>query len=181
MYSIVLLVLLLGTTTIAQKNVDGIVQNYLNASAGEGDLKATDVTEWKITDLVPSLNPEIQHVYVKQLFQGIPVQNGTYKLTIKNGQVTYGINQFAKNIAEKTAGVSGSLSAENAILKVVSKHNLKTPSNLSVTKSSGNVFEYANSGISLEPIKVEKTYLAIGDKMYLTWNVSLYQLDAQHW
>lgn len=181
MYSIVLLVLLLGTTTIAQKNVDGIVQNYLNASAGEGDLKATDVTEWKITDVVPSLNPEIQHVYVKQLFQGIPVQNGTYKLTIKNGQVTYGINQFAKNIAEKTAGVSGSLSAENAILKVVSKHNLKTPSNLSVTKSSGNVFEYANSGISLEPIKVEKTYLAIGDKMYLTWNVSLYQLDAQHW
>lgn len=181
MYAIVLMAFLLGTTATAQKNVNGIVQTFLSGNAEEVGLKATDVAEWKITDVVPSLNPEIQHVYIKQMYQGVPVQNGTYKLTVKNGQVTYQINQFITNIAEKTAGVSASLTAENAILKVVNQHNLRTPSNLSVTKSSGNVFEYANSGISLEPIKVERTYLSVGDKMHLTWNVSLYQLDAQHW
>lgn len=85
------------------------------------------------------------------MYQGVPVQNGTYKLTVKNGQVTYQINQFITNIAEKTAGVSASLTPVSAILKA-NQHNLGTPRNLSVTKSSDNVFEYANTGISLEPI-----------------------------
>ena len=181
MYSLFLMAFLLGTTIYAQNDVSGIVQNYLSGNAEEVGLKTTDVAQWKITDVVPSLNPEIQHVYVQQMYQGIPVQNGTYKLTLKNGKVTYEINQFAKNIAEKTAGASASLTPESAILKVISEHQLRSPSNLTVTKSSGNVFEYGNSGVSLEPIKVEKTYLAVGDKMHLTWNVSLYQLDAQHW
>ena len=180
-YSFFLISFLLGTTVYAQTSVDGIVQNYLSSNAEEVGLKSTDVAQWKITDIVPSLNPAIQHVYVKQMYQGIPVQNGTYKLTIRDGRVTYEINQFAKDIAQKAAGASLSLSPENAILKVVNAHSLKAPSNLSVTKSSGNLLEYANSGISLEPIRVEKTYLAIGDRMHLTWNVSLYQLDAQHW
>lgn len=181
MYSFFLIAFLLGTTVYAQQQVNSIVQNYLSSNAKEVGLKDTDVAQWEITDVVPSLNPEIQHVYVRQMYQGIAVQNGTYKLTVKNGQVTYEINQFATNVAEKTAGKSASLSPANAISKVVNEHSLKTPKNLSVTKSSGNVFEFANSGISLEPIKVEKTYLAVGDQMHLTWNVSIYQLDARHW
>ena len=180
LYSFVLLVLLAGSTAIAQ-NVDGVVQKYLSGNAEEVGLKSTDVAQWEITDIVPSLNPEIQHVYVQQKYQGVPIQNGTYKLTVKNGQVTYEINQFVKDIAEKSAGSTASLSPENAIQKVVQHHKMQAPRNLSVTKSSGNTFEYANSGISLEPIKVEKRYLSVGNKLHLTWNVSIYQLDAQHW
>lgn len=181
MYAITLMILLLGTTTIAQKNVNQIVQNYLSSNAKEVGLKAADIAEWKITDIVPSINPDIQHVYIKQMHQGIPIQNGTYKLTLKNDKITYEINQFTRNIAEKTAGITASLSAENAILKVVNAHNLRAPSNLTITKSSGSVYEYAHSGISLEPIKVSKTYLSVDDKLHLTWNVSLYQLDGNHW
>ena len=180
MYSLIVMVLLLGSSAFAQ-NVNGIVQNFLSNNAEEVGLKSTDVTQWQITDIVPSLNPDIQHVYVQQLYQGIPIQNGTYKLTVKNGQVTYQINQFVSDVAQKAAGKSAALSPEDAILAVINDRKLQTPSNLTATKSSTNSFEYANSGISIEPIKVEKRFLAKDNALYLAWNVSIYQLDAKHW
>lgn len=181
MYLLILAATLLGSTLYAQKSMNGIVQDFLSSNSEEVGLKSADIEQWRITDIVPSLNPSIQHVYVQQMYKGIPIQNGTYKLTVKEGKVSWQINQFVKNTSEKAAGAASSLTAENAILAVVNDHKMQAPRNLSVTKSSGNVYEYANSGISLEPIKVEKRYLAVDGKLHLTWNVSLYQLDGKHW
>jgi len=181
MYLTILTAMLLGTSLFAQQNMNGIVQDFLSTNAEEVNLKSADVAQWRITDIVPSLNPEIQHVYVQQMYQNIPIQNGTYKLTVKQDKVTWQINQFIKDVEQKSAGAASSLTPENAILAVVKDHKIQNPRNLSVTKSSGNVYEYGNSGISLEPIKVEKRYLAIDGKLHLTWNVSLYEMDAKHW
>ncbi|TVZ52568.1 M36 family metallopeptidase [Dokdonia sp. Hel_I_53] len=180
-YTLFLMAFLLGTTAYAQKSMDGIVQNYLTGNAGEDGLKSTDVSQFKVTNVVPSLNPNIKHVYVQQMYQGIPIQNGTYKLTVKGDKVTFEINQFVKNLTEKAAGKTASLSPENAIQKVVSDRKIQSPRSLNSKRVSSNVFEYANSGMTLEPIRVEQTYLAIGDKMHLTWNVSIYPTDGQHW
>ncbi len=181
MYLSIFIAMLLGSTLFAQQNMNGIVQNFLSANAEEVGLKSADVAQWRITDVVPSLNPDIQHVYVQQMYQGIPIQNGTYKLTVKGGKVTWQINQFIKDVEQKSAGAVSSLTPENAVIAVVNDHKIQTPRSLLATKSSDNKFEYANSGISLEPIKVEKRYIAVNGELRLTWNVSLYQLDAQHW
>ena len=175
-----LLLFALSQTSIAQ-NVQGIVHEFMSSNVGELDMKSSDVAEWEITDIVPSLNSSIQHVYVQQKFQGIPIENGRYKLTLKEGKISWFINQFISNMEEKTQGLQSSLTPEAAIMKVTGAHNLGSPAALNGVAKNANSFIYSNSGISLEPITVDKVYFASEGKINLGWKVSLYQLDGQHW
>lgn len=179
-YIFVITLLAIGQTMTAQ-NVQSLVQEFMASSVGESNMKVPDVAEWDITDIVPSLNPTIQHVYVQQKYQGIPVENGRYKLTLNTGRVTWFINQFVADIEEKAQGLQTSLSPEAAIMKVVGAHRLTTPKALNGTSRNANSFIYENSGISLEPITVDKIYMDIQGTLSLGWKVSIYQLDGQHW
>lgn len=180
MYIFVFLLLAIIQTGITQ-NAQGVVQQFMAGATGESGLKTADVSEWVITDVVPSLNPAIEHVYVQQKFQGIPVENGRYKLTVNNGRVTWSINQFVADIEEKSRGLHTSLTPEAAIMKVVQAHALPTPRALNGTSRNSNSMVYDNSGISLEPITVDKVYMQIKGKLTLGYKVSIYQLDGQHW
>lgn len=183
MYSFVLITLLIGQAIFAQNNVDGIVQNYLNSMTTTSNLTSEDVSEWKVTDVVPSLNPEIQHVYIQQYYLGIPIQYATYKLTVKkNEKVTWEINQFIEGVKSKVlSNKTASLSAETAILNVARAHGLKTPVLSNSKRKSSGAMAYENSKIALQPIEVEQVYVHINDELRLTWRVSLYQKDGQHW
>jgi Zn-dependent metalloprotease len=99
-YIFTLFLLAISQTSRAQ-NVQGVVQEFMSSNVGELDLKSSDVQEWEITDIVPSLNPSIQHVYVQQKFQGIPIENGRYKLTLKEGKISWFINQFISNMRKR--------------------------------------------------------------------------------
>ncbi len=167
--------------SISAQNVQGIVQQFMQSNIGESNIRAADVAEWEITDIVPSLNPEIQHVYTQQKHQGIPIENGRYKLTLKGGEITWFINQFVTNLEEKAQSFQTSLSPEAAIMKVVGAHDMATPAALNAQAKNSNSFVYDNSGISIEPITVDKVYIDIDGKHSLGWKVSIYQLDGQHW
>ncbi|MDY8136463.1 M36 family metallopeptidase [Aquimarina sp. 2201CG5-10] len=181
MYSFVILMLLVGQTLFAQ-NLDQTVQNYLNDNA-KSIQTPEDFLEWKITDIVPSLNPSKRHVYIQQFYKGIPIQYATYKLTIDNGtKVTWEIDQFVKDLKSKVVATKSSMNPEAAIMVVIRKHNLNTPNRLiAISKKSGNELIYEDSGISDEPIKVEKVYFQDGDQLKLTWRVNLYEQYGQNW
>ena len=184
MYLWVAIAFLASTTMIAQQNFDAIVKNHfsddLNKSSNGNDKK-----EWVITDVVPSLNPNVKHVYVQQFYQGIPIQYATYKLTIKDGKkVTWTIDQFVKNIEEKITNAKSSLSPESAIAAVAGKHGIAVSSGLQKSSKSVNnveILEYKTSGLTLEPIQVSKVFLQHEGELKLTWKVSLYPKDGQHW
>ncbi|WP_197077351.1 M36 family metallopeptidase [Lacinutrix sp. Hel_I_90] len=175
-----LLLIFAVQTSFCQKQLDGVVQNYFNSISEVSDSKKADLSEWKISDVVPSLNPEIQHVYVQQYHNNIPIQFASYKLTVKNNQVTYKLNQFVTDIASKTATSIPSITPETAILKTIRKHGLQSPT-LRGTKNKEGVNEYRNSGISEEPIKAKLMYQVYDGKLKLVWNVNLYQADGKHW
>lgn len=179
-YIFVILLAAMWQTMLSQ-NVQSQVQEFMSSNVGESNIKAADVAEWEVTDIVPSLNPAIQHVYVQQKFQGVPVENGRYKLTINNGEITWFINQFVTDIQVKAQGLTSSLTSEAAIMKVVGNHRLPTPTALNPIARNANSFVYENSGISLEPITVDKVYIQLKGKLSLGWKVSIYQLDGQHW
>ncbi|MDY8137364.1 M36 family metallopeptidase [Aquimarina sp. 2201CG5-10] len=182
MYSFALLIFLLGQTLLAQQNMDAIVQKHLNGLTEKTASDSGEQFEWRVTDVVPSLNPAIQHVYVQQYHKGIPIQYATYKLTVEQNKVTWRIDQFIKDVESKVSSTKSSLSSKDAVMKVVRTHNLPTPKKMvAISKKSGNEIIYEDSGISLEPIKVEKVYCKDGDQLKLTWRVSLYEKDGQNW
>ena len=126
-YKLFLLLIFAVQMTFSQRKMEGVVQNYFNAISEASDSKKADVSEWKITDVVPSLNPDIQHVYVQQYHNGIPIQFASYKLTVKNNQVTWKIDQFVADVSGKANATTPSLTPENAVLKTVRNHRLTNP------------------------------------------------------
>ncbi|WP_299442924.1 M36 family metallopeptidase [uncultured Aquimarina sp.] len=182
MYSFVLLTLLVGQTMFAQNIMDGIVKNHLNGTTAKSALTTDDVSEWKVTNVVPSLNPAIQHVYVQQYHDGFPIKFATYKLTVKNNnQVTWEINQFVQDVKNKVTSAKSSLSPESAIMNVARAHNMQSPQLVRAKSKTDGVLVYENSGVTLEPIKAKQVYIKHNDQLVLTWEVSLYQKDGQHW
>ncbi len=179
MYLVVLLCMI-GQLTFSQNLMDGIVHEYFNVLKGESQFKQSDLSQWRITDVVPSLNPDIQHVYVQQLHNNIPIQYATYKLTVKNGKVTWHIDQFITNVAEKVATTQASLTPEAAVMKTVQQHQLIAPK-LQGTRSADGTFVYNDSRAALEPIEVKQMYQVHNGEIRLVWNVSFYQKDGQHW
>ncbi len=180
LYLVACLLLFTGQTLFAQQQMDAVVQSYFNIIGGESNFKQADLSQWKVTNVVPSINPEIQHVYVQQYHNNIPIQYATYKLTVKNGKVTWQINQFVANVASKIATTNASITPERAILKTVNTHGLTRPI-LNGNRNADGSYVYENSGISLEPISVKPLYQLHNGQLRLVWNVSLYQKDGQHW
>jgi len=178
-YIIAFLCCFIGQAVFSQNQMDGVVQNYFNVLKGESHFKNGDLDQWQITDVVPSLNPNVQHVYVQQLHNNIPIQYGTYKLTVTNGKITWHIDQFVSDVNEKITSNRASLSPEEAIAKTVQRHGLQMPSAAGVKRDGA--MEYTDKRVALEPIKVKQYFQLHEGQLRLVWNVNFYQKDGQHW
>ncbi|QIE59971.1 T9SS type A sorting domain-containing protein [Rasiella rasia] len=179
-YLFAVLLGLLGSSTFAQTSVESVVQNYFNILKGESHFSEADLAQFKITDIVPSLNQNITHVYVQQMVNNVPIQYASYKLTINNGTVTYMVDQFITNTETKLATTSAAISAQEAVMKTVQNHNLIRPTLIGSRNAEG-VYVFEDSRAAGAPIKVREMYQLHNNTLRLVWNVSFYQHDGQHW
>ena len=169
-----------GLVAFSQSAPETVVQNYFNILKGESSFKEADLNQWKITNVVPSLNPEVQHVYVQQLYNNIPIQDATYKFSVKNGKVTYKINQFITDVKKKIVTSNATLSAQDAVMRTVQTHNLKRP-NLNSPNNAKEGIVFEDKAAAGAPIKVQSMYQLYKGELRLVWNVSYYQTDGKHW
>ena len=179
-YLFAVLCCFIGQHAFSQSSPEAAVQNYFNVLQGESSFTGVDLNQWKITDVVPSLNPNVQHVYVQQMYNNIPIEYAAYKFTVENGKVTFKIDQFVKDIESKVTATNASLSAEAAVMKTVQAHNLKRPV-LNGSRNAQGVFEYVDESAAGAPIKVKQMYQLHQGQLRLVWNVSFYQKDGKHW
>lgn len=179
-YLIALLCCFVGQYATSQSTSEAAVQNYFNILKGESDFKPADLNQWRITDVVPSLNPDVQHVYVQQLYNNIPIEFASFKFTVNKGNITFKINQFVQDLEAKVATRNASITPEAAVLKTVQAHNLKRPT-LNGSRNAAGDYVYVDETASSEPIKVKQMYRLHEGQLRLVWNVSYYQLDGQHW
>ncbi len=188
-YYVVLVMILLGPTIYAQ-NLKEIVQSHFKnkvvaaAKTSQAVLSEEDVSEFKITDVVPSLNPNLKHVYVQQYHNDIKIEYGTFKLTLKDDkEITYEVNQFVSGLKSKmnSARKTVTISASDAIMEVARKHNLATPKMNSTARKGSGLMSFSETGISREPITAEQVYFYDDNKLKLSWKVSLYEKDGQNW
>tara|TARA_R100000306_G_scaffold61803_1_gene65678 strand:- start:101789 stop:105784 length:3996 start_codon:yes stop_codon:yes gene_type:complete len=179
-YLLAVLLCFFGSSAFAQTSVEAAVQNYFNILKGESHFEKADLQQIRITDVVPSANPDITHVYVQQLVNNIPIQYASYKLTVKNGAVTFMIDQFITNIEAKLSNTTASITAQGAVMKTVQNHNLTRPT-LNGSRNADGVYVFEDERAAGAPIKVSPMFQLYNDQLRLVWNVSFYQKDGQHW
>ncbi|MBQ4822373.1 M36 family metallopeptidase [Aquimarina sp. MMG016] len=187
MYSFVLLVFFLGQTMLAQQVNKDALNPVIDAHFNSLKKSSNSDLSWMVTDIVPSLNKSLQHVYVQQSYQGTKILYATRKLTVQdNSKVTYMVDQFVQNPGSKIVASKASFSDLSAINKLIGQKGLRQAKSLNkqVKKSRiGNINEYTGSGLTMDnlPITTEQVYVKDGDQLKLAWRVSLYEESGQNW
>ncbi len=163
----------------SQTKMDDLARSHFEETTQNPKFNKEDFSEWKVNKITPSLNPEIQHVYIQQYANGIPIKGATYKLTVKNEKVIWHYNQFVNDINKKIKLTSAALSPESAINKNAQYHQLKTPV-LKHKKTLGEKISFNNTGISSTPLKAKLNYIPYKNELRLVWSISLNEKTGKH-
>lgn len=174
---------ILGTMPLFAQSPTEIIQAFLDQKQQELNLTVEDIREWTITSHHTSKQSGATHVYIQQLYQGIPVFNGIANFSIKDGKVFSMGNRLLDHIAQNSKYTTPSILPKQAIVLAAKALKLSTPKQLKTVDALSNKhFIYNTGNISIENIPVQLMYYETATKeIRLVWDLSIYTLDAEHW
>ena len=177
------LLLLCCVLSLSAQNQRDLIQGFLNQHHAQQGLTKADVTNWQVSSQHQSSTSGVTHVYFHQLHQDIRVANGMANVAIKDGKVVSMGNRLIDHLQQRVQYSSPAINPVEAITKAANALNMAAPTSLRALEPiSTHHFIYNTGNISLENIPVELVYYATEDnKVHLAWDLSLYQLDGEHW
>ncbi|WP_442265658.1 M36 family metallopeptidase [Tenacibaculum sp. ZS6-P6] len=188
-YIVVVLFLALQVSYSQNSTKDlNVIDKHFKLLQKKSEDTPADFKEWKVTSTASSLKKGLVHYYVTQYYKGIPIVNATSNLSVFNNKINFEKNQFITNLEAKIPQQRGGVITEEAAINtVIRSHNLKPALRLvkALKRSSegDNFSVYSNTGNTQdnEPITVKKVYISHEGKLYLCWNVTLYEEGGQNW
>ena len=177
------LLMLLGILSLQAQSQQEIIQTFLEKHHVQQGLTQEDISHWQVSSQHLSNTSGATHVYFHQTYQGIPVSNGIANVAIKDGEVKSMGNRLVAHLKEKITTQTPSISPLQAIHKAAQALDLAAPQDLRALEPiSTQHFIYNKGGLSKENIPVKLVYYATPTgQVQLTWDLSIYTLDAQHW
>ena len=161
-----------------------IALRYLESNKEALQLTSEDIQEYQVSDLYTSQHNGVTHVYLNQTHQKTKVNNAIFNINIlPNGKVLNHGNRFVSNLKEKINTTIPTISAADAVRKVIERFEIKTNGEIRVaSKTTNNNYTFSPEGLAMEPIPVDLVYEVLDNKtVKLAWMVRFYQLDAKHW
>ena len=162
-----------------------IANKYLIENTKRLQLSEADVADYFVQNKVVSKHNKVTHLYLIQQYKGIPIHNAMINLNIlENGEVLGVGNRFVKDAATRVNVETPQISMQEAVFALMEHFEIpKTRNELNLKEQvSEQEATFESSGLALAPIQVKLVYQKTSDRaLRLAWNVSFYQLDAQHW
>ncbi len=177
------LLILCCVLSMSAQNQHELLQKFLEQHHQQQGLTKDDIANWEVTSQHISNTSGATHLYFHQTYQGIPIINGVANVAIKDGAIKSMGNRLVSNLKARIQNTAPSLSPQQAIEKAAQALQLDAPQNLRALEPiSPQHFVYNKGNISKENIPVQLVYYATQEgKIKLTWDLSIYTLDAQHW
>ncbi|MEZ4984028.1 MAG: M36 family metallopeptidase [Saprospiraceae bacterium] len=160
-----------------------IATQYLRQQADALGLTAADVSQCTLSSEVYSSHNAVTHVYWQQTYEQIPLHNAILNLNVlKNGEVKGIGNRFVPDLASRVNATIPQIPADEAIRAALAALGQQAPDELVMISNERHHVTFEHAGWALEPVAVDLMYQLMPDqKVRLVWNVSYYQIDAQHW
>ena len=160
-----------------------LVGAHLQRAVTQGRLVSADVAEWEITDEFTSRHNGVTHVHIRQQHQGIPVYNAVANLAIQNGQVRHMASRLQADLAQRANATQPTLSPEQAVAAAARALDLPQPGGFEVIeRHSPHHLVLTDGGISQVEIPVRLMYQPGPEgELFLSWDLSIYPKDGQHW
>jgi extracellular elastinolytic metalloproteinase len=177
--------LLSPLTICAQSNVPQI-NAYLDQRLENNELTQQDVS-WEITSRHVSSASGIEHIYFRQLIDGIPVYGSESSIHLMpGGEVLAANHRFVSNTASRrSSGPAPALTATQAVQQAASQLNYTLSGTLNVLQRANDQVQttlLSDGGISLREIPVKLVYqLNENDELVLAWDLSIESVNQQEW
>ena len=186
---------MLLTHFLAAQNADleVIIQEQLNVHAASTNRTTADVSDWRITDKHISRQSGIQHVYIRQQYQGIEIVGANADIHLlskeQNNKVVSFNSKFVANVAPNIRGgnvtTTPELSAIEAVEAAANRLDYRLSEPLQIIKnydSTGRNLLLSKGGISLEDIPAKLVYQAQADgQLKLAWDISILEPNQNNW
>lgn len=180
--TILLLTLVTGFSFLYAQSYKDLVGNYLLEQHSNYGLNEADIDGWIVTDHVKSKHNGVEHVYIQQTHQGIPVFNAVANANIWQGRVLNMGNSFVPRLATKVNATQPSLSPIQAVQAAATFLNIPAENHRILTAENQTTFYIEKGNTSLEDIPVRLTYQPMAEgEVKLAWDLSIYMKSAQHW
>lgn len=162
---------------------EALIQRFLEQQQAELGLSPTDIIDWGISSHHISKQSGAHHVYIYQTHQNIPLCEGVANFTIKEGRVRSMGNNLVRQVAQNVNATVPTFTPIQAVEQAAQALGLHQPTDLRVLRAQSSLkFTLSKGGISLEEIPVRLSYTQVNEtELRLAWDLSIYQLDAQHW
>ncbi|MFT5885996.1 MAG: hypothetical protein ACI9IP_002460 [Arcticibacterium sp.] len=192
-YLCYLLIVALFTVHSVQAQDEVLVaKKYLKEHLNEQKLSIQEIENLKVSSQYYSASSGLNHLYLKQTFEGIDVYNGMYNITSKDGEVLFLANSGIKNLKARIPSVdmksiiSPSVALQKAALPVnleLSKQ-LKRVSSVSLNDDVLKEVVFSDGQLSEENVVVKLFWFESNEKgnagLHLVWEASIYQIGYKH-
>ncbi len=153
--------------------------SFLQSHADLLGLSAADVADYEITDDVQSNAAPIRNLYLRQMYQGLPVYNGQLQLPVDNeGRILMVNNLFLPNLAQSVNRTQPVVTAEQA-LTAAAAHIQRAVGPITLTSRDAGVQRATvmnADSLSKRPIEAKLMLLPIGaGEARLVWNFQIWE------
>lgn len=168
---------------ISAQNTQQTIQKYLEENRIKNGFSEIDIKNWEITNESFSKKIQVNHVYIRQTMNGIPIANGLANFALKNNEVITFANRLIKNVETKATNITPVVTAEQSIEKAATQLGIKYTKGIHKIKTiSDHKFIFNKSDISKVSIPVELMYyLSVDGKLILVWDLSIKEINSPNW
>lgn len=167
----------------AQEGTKQIIQHFMNEHAASQGYQSSDVAHWAIRSEHTSRLSGAHYVYFHQTYKGIEVANGLGQAVLQNGSIRNVGLGFIANIDQRVQSSTPKLNPLQATERAALALGLGIPTHMELEHvHNSQEFILTPSGISQVSIPVKLVYFQADDEhLRLAWDLSIYQMDGQHW
>jgi len=162
-----------------------IALDFIQTNLAVLGLNQADLAEYEVRDLVTNPATGSTHLYLRQMFQGIPVYNGLLHVNInRDGQILSVNNAWIRDLAVAANVAAPGLTAGEAVSRAAVALELESvtpPRSLGPAEGPKQRTPLDPTGISIEPLTAELMWMPIaaGD-VRLVWDFQVYTADREH-
>ena len=152
-----LLLALLSSFVLDAQRETAEIETIHNQLINHNNFSSSDLSDLRITDVVPSSAEHMKHVYIHQYHQGIPIHSAILNYTSKNGEIEIRGNQLYRGLKGMHLSSDPQISAVQALSKSLAHLNIEADIKndaLFKTDESGNRWEWKNTEAFHEAIPV---------------------------
>ncbi|NNF32976.1 MAG: hypothetical protein HKN68_02650, partial [Saprospiraceae bacterium] len=126
----------------AQSNLS-IAKGYLQSNLKTYNLSENDIANWIVTDNYVSKHNGLNHIYLQQTYNGIPVENAIININVSNNRKVVSSNsRFITNINDKARGTQR-ISSLMAVNNALSELQIEKPAGIQMLENRNDARKYS--------------------------------------